>query len=260
MKKNKNDKVLDGVFPNAGIEAAYRQAIMRLVDEMQNSYVYWLTRSYKSEMAQDASIAFAMRAAMQELIKRWQKKFNQAAPKLADWFTQSAATRSDKQLQHILRKGGISVRFKMTKKQLGIVQASVVENVALIKSIPQKYHTAIVPMVMDAVKHGRKLDDLTKQLQKNYKITRNRAILIAKDQNNKATAALVAARQNELGLQAIWLHSGGGRHPRPTHVANSGKPYDPVKGWYDPHEKRFVWPGTLINCRCVSKTVVPGFT
>lgn len=260
MKKNPNDKVLDGVFPNVGLEAAYRQAIMKLVDEMSKSYIYWLTKKYKSEMAQDASIAFAMRAAMQKLVKRWQKRFDWAAPKLADWFSQSAATRSDKQLQHILRKGGISIKFKMTKKQIGIVQASVVENVALIKSIPQKYHTAIVPMVMDSVKHGRKLDDLTKQLQKNYKVMRNRAILIAKDQNNKATSALVAARQNELKLQAIWLHSGGGRHPRPTHVANSGKPYDPVKGWYDPAIKKRIWPGTEINCRCVSKTVVSGFT
>ena len=259
MPKSK-DKVLEGSFPNAGIEAAYRQAIMRLVDEMQKSYVYWLTKKYKAEMAQDISMAAAMQAAMQKLIKRWQQRFNWAAPKLADWFAQKASKRSDKQLEHILRKGGISVRFKMTKVQKEIVQASVIENVALIKSIPQKYHTAIVPMVMDSVKHGRKLDDLTKQLQKNYKVTRNRAILIAKDQNNKATSALTAARQNELGLQALWLHSGGGRHPRPTHVANSGKPYDPVKGWYDPAIKKRIWPGTEINCRCVSKTVVPGFS
>lgn len=230
---------------------------------MHKSFEYWLCKEYgrnEPEMAQDASSAVAMRQAINSLIKYWQSRFNWAAPKLAAWFSQSAATRSDKALANILRKGGFSVRFKMTKAQKEILQATVIENVALIKSIPQKYHTSVVPLVMDSVKHGRKLDDLTKQLKKQFKITRNRAILIAKDQNNKATAALTAARQTEMGItEAIWLHSGGGRHPRPTHVKNSGRRYNVKTGWYDPHEKKYVWPGTLINCRCVSKSIIPGF-
>lgn len=258
------ERVLSPLFPNQGIEASYKRAILKLVEDMNNSLIYWLSKTYKNnppEMAQDATTAQIMRDAIQKLIKRWQKRFDAMAPKLANWFAIKASKRSDDALRHILRKGGISVKFKMTKAQKDILDATVIENVSLIKSIPQKYHTDIVPLVMNSVRQGRKLDELAKELQKKFKSTKKRAALIARDQNNKATSALVRARQAELGIKkAIWLHSGGGRKPRPTHVANNGKPYDIAKGWYDPHEKKRIWPGELINCRCVSKSVVPGFS
>jgi len=55
------------------------------------------------------------------------------------------------------------------------------------------------------------------------------------------------------------MHSHAGKEPRPSHLANDGKPYKIAEGWYDPDEKKYVWPGTLINCRCFSKPVVAGF-
>jgi uncharacterized protein with gpF-like domain len=66
-------------------------------------------------------------------------------------------------------------------------------------------------------------------------------------------------RQKELGItKAIWVHSGGGKHPRPEHVAFSGKEYDVEKGAY--LEGKWTWPGFEINCRCTSRSVIPGFT
>lgn len=257
-------RILAPLFPNQGIEAAYRKALLKMVEEMHRSFSWYLAQAYKNnppEMAQDASAAQIMKDAIAKLIKRWQKRFDGMAPRLAKWFSDKASRRSDDALRHILRKGGISVKFKMTKAQKDILLATVEENVALIKSIPQKYHMDIVPLVMNSVKQGRKLDELTKQLQKKFKSTKKRAILIARDQNNKATSALMRARQTELGIKkAIWLHSGGGRKPRPTHVANNGKSYDVDRGWYDPHEKRRIWPGELVNCKCVSKSVIPGLS
>lgn len=259
----RNEKVLKPVFPNAGIEAQYRRAIDKLVRHMHDSFLYWLKTAYNKAdpvMAQDATAAGIMASAIRALVRRWKKRFNYAAPKLASWFAQAAADRSDAALKHILRKGGISVKFKLTKAQKEIIEATVIENVALIKSIPQRYHDQIVPLVMQSVKEGRKLDELTKQIKNQFHVTRNRAVLIARDQNNKVTSALQRARHLELGIvEAIWLHSGGGRKPRPTHVKNSGKRYNVTKGWYDPHEKKRIWPGQLINCRCVSKAIIPGF-
>jgi len=66
-----------------------------------------------------------------------------------------------------------------------------------------------------------------------------------------------------LGIeQAVWLHSGGGKRKRPTHVANSGKRFNVAEGWFDPDPKvrRHIHPGELINCRCVCRPVVKGFT
>jgi uncharacterized protein with gpF-like domain len=94
-------------------------------------------------------------------------------------------------------------------------------------------------------------------------VTKRRAALIARDQNNKATAVFVRVRQKQAGIKkAMWLHSHGGKEPRKTHLANDGKLYDPQKGWFDPDPKvrRRIWPGELINCRCVSRSVVEGFS
>jgi SPP1 gp7 family putative phage head morphogenesis protein len=262
-RRNKGG-VLDAVFPNCGIEAAYRKALLKLVSDMHESFLYWLAPAYKKEptpieLAQDASSTSTMMAAIRKLIKRWERRFAWAAPKLAEWFAKSANSRSDADLKNILRRGGISVRFQLTKAQREIIAATIAENVALIKSIPQRYHQSVVPIVMQAVKEGRKQSELVKELKKQFRVTQRRAELIARDQNNKATAQLVRARQVELGIKkAIWLHSGGGRVPRPTHVKQSGKPYDVVRGWYDPHEKKHIHPGQLINCRCVSKSIIPG--
>lgn len=140
------------------------------------------------------------------------------------------------------------------------LEATVAENVSLIKSIGSQYLTAIEGHVMRSVTTGRDLAPLARRLELQYGVTRRRAALIARDQNNKATAVITRERQNELGIKAIWLHSAGGKEPRPTHVANSGKVYDPKEGWFDPDVGEHIWPGTLINCRCVSKSVIPGLT
>jgi len=34
--------------------------------------------------------------------------------------------------------------------------------------------------------------------------------------------------------------------------------YNIATGWFDPDARKYIWPGTEINCRCVSKAVIPG--
>lgn len=264
MAKNKNERILPPINPCCGTEALYRRKLRKLVEEMHASIIYWLSAAYRANepvLAQDAVPASELQKAIRKLIRKWQKRYNNAALDLAKWFALSTAKRSDAMLAAILRKGGWSVKFKMTKAQRDILHATVHENVSLIKSIPQQYFGKIEVMVMQSVKTGRDLQQLQKDLLKNFAVTKRRAALIARDQNNKATAALIRVRQDELGItEAIWLHSGGGRHPRPTHVRNSGKRYNVKTGWLDPAINKYIWPGTEINCRCVSRSVVPGFS
>lgn len=213
-------------------------------------------------LAFDAPLSSTMlKRALNKLTGRWKKKFNEGAPKLAKYFAQDVNKRTEAQLKKILKDAGFTVKFTTTKAQRDIMQATVQQNVSLIKSIPTQYHHQIENAVMRSVQTGRDLGALVKDIQKTYKVTRQRAALIARDQNNKATAALTRARHLELGLtEAIWMHSGAGHEPRPTHVANSGKRYDINKGWFDPAVKQFIQPGELINCRCISKPVLPGLS
>jgi uncharacterized protein with gpF-like domain len=261
--KRRKTQTLPAVRPNCGLEALYRKKLKKLIDEMHCSVIYWLRAEYKQhegELVFDASPVVELRKALRLLSRRWQKRFNEASHKLAKYFAQSASQRTDKQLQSILGKAGFTVEFKLTQAQQNVLKATVAANVALIKSIPQKYLHDVEQKVMVAVQQGGKLGDLTKSLQATYGVTKRRAALIARDQNNKATSALQRQRQIELNIsQAIWLHSLGGKHPRKTHIANDGKRYDVGKGWYDPDEKKFIFPGQLINCRCTSRSVIPGY-
>lgn len=262
----KRAKILRPVFPNVGIGASFRRKLVALLDEMACSYERWLIAQYRKKpprVAQDASPAEELRRELNRLSRQWRARFDEAAPKLADWFSKAAATRSDAALRKILRDAGISVRFQITPAMRDILDATVAENVALIKSIPEQYHRQVENMVMTSVTTGRDLSKVSQDLYRRYDITKKRANLIARDQNNKATAALTRARQLEVGIEeAVWLHSLGGKEPRKTHLRNNGKRYDVQRGWFDPDPRvrERIFPGQLINCRCVSKPVVKGFS
>jgi uncharacterized protein with gpF-like domain len=237
----KRDRVLRPVHPNSGIQALYRQRISRLVDEMSRSYEHWLRAQYRSRppvMAQDASPAVELQREIAKLGIQWKKRFEYAAPRLARWFATAVERRSMRSLKAILKEGGLSVDFVMTKGMRDVFAATVSENVSLIKSIGSQYHTEVEGLVMRSASVGGDLSFLTKELKHRYGITERRAKLIARDQNSKATAVFTRVRQQEVGItQAVWLHSGGGNHPRPTHVANSGKRYNIAEGWHDPDPK-----------------------
>jgi uncharacterized protein with gpF-like domain len=92
-----------------------------------------------------------------------------------------------------------------------------------------------------------------------YPVTANRAVLIARDQTNKATAVITRTRQIELGLkEALWVHSGGGKTPRPSHMRANGERYKIAEGCVIDGVP--IQPGELINCRCVSRPILPYVT
>lgn len=289
--KRKNEKVLRPVHPNVGIRIAYRGKLLALIDEMQASYLYWLRACYranepkmamdaqerarvaslfassfedeKSDMAFDATPAAELAATIRKLGRRWQRNFNEGAPELARWFATKASRRSDLALRAILRKAGYSVQFQMTATMRDVLRGSIEENVGLIKSIASEYHSDVQGLVMRSVTRGRDLEYLSKELRKRYGITRERANLISLDQNNKATSAMMATRQTDLGIEeGVWMHSHAGKEPRPTHLANDGERFSIKDGWFDPDPRvrRRIWPGELIRCRCTWKPVVKGFS
>lgn len=266
-------KLLPPVHPNAGLEAEYRRRLVALVEEMHTSVFYWLQAAYRRNepavvaLATDELPATTLRRALRELQRRWQHRFDEAAPELARYFAKAVAQRSDRTLMSILRKQGFSVRLKMTRGMLDQLHATINANVGLIKSIPQKYLLDVEGAVMRSVQAGRDLKTLTAELEQTYGVTRRRAALIARDQNNKSTAAMTRGRQMEMGVkEAVWVHSHGGREPRPTHLA-AGKRrqrYNVKEGWFDPDAEgrgkgKNIFPGELINCRCVARSVIPGF-
>lgn len=257
---------LKAVHPNAGLEKLYKRKLIELLDCMHKSIAYWVLASYKANppamiaLAQDATSSAQLNKTMAALKKRWLKNYDQGSKELARYFAKSVAKRTDAQLKAILKQAGFSIDFTMTRAQRDIAGAVVHENVALIKSIPEQYLKNVEGAVMRSVQKGMDVGGLQAELQKTYHVSRKRASLIARDQNSKANSSFDRCRQLELGVEkAVWIHSHGGKKPRPSHLANDGKVYDVSKGWFDPDEQAWIQPGELINCRCVSEAIIPGF-
>ena len=248
------------VRPNIGIERAYQKQLDALIAAMQRDIMRTITRNYKEnppELAQDASPAMQFRDAIADLSDKWESRFDEFAEEKSRRFGKQTTAQASRSFAAGLRKAGFTVEFKMTKAVNDVMQASIGEQVNLIRSIPAQHFKNIEGSVMRSVQTGRDLHSLQQDLMHDYGVTARRAAFIARDQNNKATATITRARQEELGItQAEWLHSRGGKVPRPSHVAFSGKRYDIDKGAF--LDGVWTWPGVEINCRCVSCSVIPG--
>lgn len=252
---------LKPVRPNVGLEMKYRRQLDALVEAMNKSVLYWISAAYKANppaMAMDASPANALRKVMRNLARRWIKNFDDAAVTIAEAFATETHDVAERAMKKALKDAGFTVPFKATPAMRDALDSVVGENVALIKSIPSQQFTKIEGAVMRSVQAGRDLKTLREELLDLGATSKNRAVFIARDQNNKATAAMSKARRLSLGLtQSKWVHSGGGVHPRPSHVAADGTIYETEKGCLIDGE--YIMPGELINCRCQARAVIPGF-
>ena len=250
-------KLLKPIPPNAGIEAAYAKQITALLDEMTDSVEYWLKAGYRKHeplMAQD-SVSTDMQKIIQALIKRFARKFSDLAKIAAYMMANKTFKHVDRTMKSHLIKLNWTVPFKVNKPMQDALDATIHENVGLIRSIPQEYLTDIEGAVMRSYAVGHDLKTMTDEIQRIGGVTRRRAAFIAHDQTSKANATATRARSVALGFtKAVWRHSKGGKEPRPSHVAANGTVYEQAKGCLIDGES--ILPGTKINCRCLGIVVV----
>jgi SPP1 gp7 family putative phage head morphogenesis protein len=249
------------VHANRGVEALYRRALFALIGEMSMTMEHQLTEVYRESpplLATDESPLRIMQRMLKKLGAHWIKRFDVAAPKIAEAYLKGSFKSTNSAMRQALKDAGWAVKFEMTPAMKEAFDASLAENVGLIKSIPEQYLQQVQGIVMRSYTVGRDLETMVKDLKRLYPAASNRAALIARDQSNKANAVVTRARQLELGIvEGIWMHSHAGKEPRPTHVAMNGKRYKVAEGMWDSAEQRFVFPGELINCRCTGRSVLP---
>lgn len=86
--------------------------------------------------------------------------------------------------------------------------ASVEQNVALIKSLSSDYFDNIQREVMDGILRGDSLTTITRNLQQTTGATYDRARLISRDQTSKIRSDITARRQQQAGIDRFqWLTS-----------------------------------------------------
>ena len=258
----RNDHTFTGtpLNPPDVVEAKFRAELDRMVERMQKTTRRELDKLYRSPeaptVAMDASFSSMAARLVRELTKRFTALFVDRAGGLAKAWAEGISRQSAVGLGQSLKdvSGGVTLKTDVISGAVAdVVKASIKQNVALIKSIPREYFLEIEGEVMRSIQTGRGMADLQPFLEKRYGITKRRAALIARDQTSKATAAINRARMQGLGVKKFkWLHSMGGKEPRPLHknVLN-GNVYsfdDPPV--IDERTGERGLPGVLINCRC----------
>ncbi len=256
-------KLIAPVRSSAGVSETYLRALMRLVQAMSDDAERTLERHYKraeSQIAKDASPVSDLKAAMADLAREWQAKFDKAAKGHAKAFVEAAYAHGSRTAKARLKAAGIAIEFRPTRQMRQIMSAAVAENTKLIKSIASEYLDDVQGIVNRGIMRGGDLGQITTDLKARYGITHRRAALIARQENRNATVAMNKARDLSLGLEeAIWVHSSGGREPRPSHV-QAGKErlrFKIAEGALIDGEH--ILPGQKINCRCFYRAILPGW-
>ncbi len=255
-------KVLRGAALNPSLSdaARYQARLDKLIKRMTAEVDKELKALFKSEPAKqyfatDASLSSqariltnALTEKFNDIFARWSKPIAEQVASEADKSSSVAVGLSVKDLS-----GGLTLNVKsLSSDMIDILNASTTENVALIKSISQKYLSGVQQAVMRSITTGNGLQDLVPYLQKSKEITYRRAKVIAYDQTRKAFNSMNRGRMDKLGIKEFeWLHSGGSNEPRRLHIELSGQIFSldnpPV---IDKKTGQRGFPGDLPNCRC----------
>lgn len=256
---------------NAGLEHRYARSLAGLVDKMVRATESAITELFEAPVAQeyfamDASVASQARIVTNQLMDRFAQLFSKEGPTLANGMVDNANATSSSSLHTSLRELTDTIQFStsfITPAMQEVMAASVAENVALIKSIQQQYHTQVQGAVMRSISAGGNgLQDLVPELQKLGGISQRRARRIAQDQTKKVYNNLNFSRMQAIGVTHYeWLHSAGDKEPRPLHVSYNGKIFsfaEPPVIQYAHGSLPLVHgkPGDLINCTCKAIPVI----
>ena len=266
LPRKKEPVTLAAIHANRGVEAWYRDQLQALVKECSDEAVReiratWHAAPPSSGLASDASPTERLQKTLTKFGDKWQARFNKLSDTMARRFARKNFATTEAAFMGALTQAGFAVKFKPNPASLEAYSAVVGENVNLIRNLGRETLDDIQGRVWQSVRAGHDMGQLSTELHNVFGMNWRRAALIARDQNNKAKAVIESQRRKELGIkEAIWQHSGGGVTPRPTHVEAGRKKvrFDISTGWYDPAVGKYIWPGTEINCRCVSKAVIPG--
>lgn len=242
------------------VEARYSEKLRAMINsmafEVEKELRAFFEEPHAEEyFAEDASVASQARMLTNALTRKFVAMFATAAPRVADTAMNAADRASSTALHTSLQKmsGGLSLATTSLAGPLtDVLNASITENVGLIKSIAQEYLAGVQGAVMRSITTGNGLKDLIPFLEKHKGITQRRAKMIASDQTRKAFNNLNKGRMQKLGLGKFeWLHTAGSAHPRKLHISYSGRIFsfdDPPV--IDENSGERGIPGQAINCRC----------
>lgn len=255
---------------STGIEYNARlQLIVREINKDITSQLMPLLRKLSPQYSRDSNGKYVVDnwfdeiVAVLELISsKWSSPaFNQLANTLASVFVRNADDVNRKRFGKDVGNFGINV-FSDNQELLDYVDASIFDNTRLIKSIPDQYLTQVESIVMTNIRAGGRPAAISKQLQKQFGVTKGRAKMIARDQTAKINGDIAVKRAQSAGFEYFqWLDVNDARvRDRHESIANKVTAYGKGIYRYDnpplSDDGTPIIPGQDFQCRCFSRPVL----
>jgi SPP1 gp7 family putative phage head morphogenesis protein len=242
------------------IELSAREELLRRVDEVKIAGI-------NKELVLNAPVDQVVNY-INGLKENWSKMYEKVSDQFARKWTGAVSTRQKSSLEESLKRA-LNTDFAVILDTGRVYEAEVaaaVEASSLIKSIPQQYAEEIQKAVLRNY-HGIPFPegrDLAEEIEHRFGVTRERAIIIARDQTAKINSAVTRARCLDIGAKFyVWrtmedLRVVGnpiGLYPRGNklhgnHYARHGQEFN----WESPPSDGH--PGHAINCRCVAVPII----
>ena len=134
------------------------------------------------------------------------------------------------------------------------LMAKRVENVKLITNATNDFLDQVNDILAD--NFGTRVEDLADELEERVGVSKSRATLIARDQTNKANAAITQHRQTAAGIEKFVWSTSHDERVRASHAELDGRTFTWAEGLPadvadEVDEEEGATPGNPINCRCV---------
>ena len=242
-----------------GIEERYSRELRKLAREMTKATQeavkeLFRTPDAKEFFAQDASIALQARQMLNLLTSRFDRLYTSYASRLARKMLGDVDEQSKANLKRSFKKMTGEVTLKVDDMPQGMrdmFEASISENVDLIKSIPTQYLDRIKGAVNRSITGTGGIGPLQEEIKKYGGMTERRSRNIALDQCRKAYNNVNIERSKAAGVKkGIWVHTGGTKEPRKLHKEYNGKEFSLTEGAPIGDKGQNVIPGEEPFCRC----------
>lgn len=137
-------------------------------------------------------------------------------------------------------------------------EAFIAQNVDLIESLTSEQLPELRRLLLSSVRAGKRVEEITAQIEKRFDVSRSKAALIARDQVGKLSGELTEARHRALGLDEYTWDTSQDEKVRPDHAALQGKRFrysePPIT---DRRTGARNNPGQDYQCRCNAIPVIP---
>lgn len=249
--------------PDGRAEAQYRKKLNMILAEAHADIKEQLFPAIEDLQSQYIADGWAndVQSIFERINKKWDSSLYAALFKTVATDFSNKVSNTNKQRFAASMPKNLEINLYDNEEIAGYLEASVIDNVNLIESIPKKYLTSVESIVMANMRRGARYSDIIPLITKQFGAEKRRAKLIARDQTSKINSDISRIRQRNSGFEYFkWLSSKDERvRDSHRHIARANVGYGQgVYRWDDlPKNERgeTISPGSDYQCRCVALPV-----